>query len=1219
MGVPTAATDSREEAGILMNSKRSYLENLNTGRQRRPEHTLDEISRTLNQLEDRLGRALDKDNRPEDEEDDIIRRMERLSDRAGLLNRPEMPPAGAPEPSPRANLERIAREIEQSRLQEDQLASIGGIAAELKALREDMRGAVNSGPRGEPQTPRAELERTKSTVPTPSVPGELNVQFERLSRAIEQLAEQSDDKNSKLLRLDIEQVKTALANVARDDTVRAPEGRARGADPAMERLAVRIEEIAAAVNSLPDSLSLHSLEQSVRTLAIALDRFAERSDRNGPDLYAMVEERLDEISRAITASAALAHTPAFDASQFERIEARIASLAGQLDELVQNRPEGLIVERLGALSEQVDEIARRIDTPEHAMDHMNGLAAQISEKLNAAPQERQADRFFRGLEDRFAHFSELVARRAQEALQQERGHFHDLERRLENIAERFDRRTGIHDAESELMAALDDRFAGLAAQLGGSHHAARDESAFHALEARLDDIAQRLQSSASAVPVDSEVIRNLEKQVASLAEHLSQPGREFPPFEDMNPRLEKIERTIEENRAAVLEAARHAAEEVAERLATGHTHAVDDHLRAELEKLQTLTRKSDERNTKTFEAIHDTLIKIVDRLSSLEEGTERRAALPVPSQELPAHLAEKGETPPIDLPESSRTPSEAATAAAEAALRENDDQEANQEPRKLLAGLSRAFSARRNSQGAPREEPVLSTEELEIGAFQANEPLEPGSGVPDIHSIIRRVREQQEARERPAEETGKADFIAAARRAAQAAAEAETEGANQPRKKSRKQEGVLRRRRKQLLLTMAAAVLIAGGVYVGGSFIQKPEDVMLLGKNSASEGETETLTQSAAADLDPVQTRTTPEPAETPSQPDDEETASALPEPPEVTQIDADRSAHEDDTTAGQTSEQTAPALPAELPSNPEATQTPQAEPAPAVAAELPAIPPEIGPSALREAAADGKADALYEIASRFAEGRGVAADMTKAAQWYELAAEKGLAPAQYRIGNLYEKGIGVERNFAEAKTWYQRAAEQGNASAMHNLGVLFAMGADGSPDNTSAARWFQEAADLGVTDSQFNLGILATKGVGIPVDLVEAYKWFDIVARTGDDDAAAKRDEIAKTMAPADLAQAQGKAKLWTARQPKPAANSVTIPAEWQQGQEITAGVDMKKAISNVQLILNNAGFEAGPADGVMGEKTRAAIRAFQRQNGMAETGEIDESLVRALLKQNG
>src|SRR5690606_1063044 len=119
---------------------------------------------------------------------------------------------------------------------------------------------------------------------------------------------------------------------------------------------------------------------------------------------------------------------------------------------------------------------------------------------------------------------------------------------------------------------------------------------------------------------DPEVIRNLEAQVSSLAAHLARPGAEVPDFEDIAPRLEKIELSISENRAAVLDAARRAAEEAVQKLSAAEIEHADSGLRLELKNLETLTRKSDERNAKTFEAIHDTLLKIVDRLGSLEEA-----------------------------------------------------------------------------------------------------------------------------------------------------------------------------------------------------------------------------------------------------------------------------------------------------------------------------------------------------------------------------------------------------------------------------------------------------------------------------------------------------------------------------------------------------------------------------------------------------------------------
>jgi peptidoglycan hydrolase-like protein with peptidoglycan-binding domain len=50
---------------------------------------------------------------------------------------------------------------------------------------------------------------------------------------------------------------------------------------------------------------------------------------------------------------------------------------------------------------------------------------------------------------------------------------------------------------------------------------------------------------------------------------------------------------------------------------------------------------------------------------------------------------------------------------------------------------------------------------------------------------------------------------------------------------------------------------------------------------------------------------------------------------------------------------------------------------------------------------------------------------------------------------------------------------------------------------------------------------------------------------------------------------------------------------------------------VADIQRALNEAGFEAGPVDGVAGRRTRAAISAYQEANGLAVTGEIDTALL--------
>ena len=56
------------------------------------------------------------------------------------------------------------------------------------------------------------------------------------------------------------------------------------------------------------------------------------------------------------------------------------------------------------------------------------------------------------------------------------------------------------------------------------------------------------------------------------------------------------------------------------------------------------------------------------------------------------------------------------------------------------------------------------------------------------------------------------------------------------------------------------------------------------------------------------------------------------------------------------------------------------------------------------------------------------------------------------------------------------------------------------------------------------------------------------------------------------------------------------------------------RKLVREVQQALNRLGYSAGPEDGVMGPRTRNAVRAFQRDAGLRETGAIDEQLLAQL-----
>jgi len=61
-----------------------------------------------------------------------------------------------------------------------------------------------------------------------------------------------------------------------------------------------------------------------------------------------------------------------------------------------------------------------------------------------------------------------------------------------------------------------------------------------------------------------------------------------------------------------------------------------------------------------------------------------------------------------------------------------------------------------------------------------------------------------------------------------------------------------------------------------------------------------------------------------------------------------------------------------------------------------------------------------------YASGRGVAIDYAQAMQWYQKAAEQGSAEAQYNLAAMFMDGRGVMRDRQKACILLRASAEQG-------------------------------------------------------------------------------------------------------------------------------------------------------------------------------------------------
>jgi localization factor PodJL len=212
-------------------------------------------------------------------------------------------------------------------------------------------------------------------------------------------------------------------------------------------------------------------------------------------------------------------------------------------------------------------------------------------------------------------------------------------------------------------------------------------------------------------------------------------------------------------------------------------------------------------------------------------------------------------------------------------------------------------------------------------------------------------------------------------------------------------------------------------------------------------------------------------------------------------------------------------------------------------------LPPTIGGKALLAGASAGDPSACYEIAIRFAQGRNTTPDLAKAAAWLERAARGGLVPAQFRLAAMYQKGLGVDKDLMEARRLYAAAAAKGHAKAMYNLAALYAAGVDGKPDYALASQWFRKAAAYGVVDSQYDLAILYARGLGVERNFTESYKWFALAAKSGDKEAADKRDEVAVRLDPKQLERAKLNIESFVAVAQPDEATAINVPAGgWDQ-----------------------------------------------------------------------
>jgi localization factor PodJL len=688
---------------------------------------------------------------------------------------------------------------------------------------------------------------------------------------------------------------------------------------------------------------------------------------------------------------------------------------------------------------------------------------------------------------------------------------------------------GRSEGNGDSLAVLEQRIAALTSTLESREqpvvreNSEQLESALRTLSDRLDRMPVGNDSASAFAHLEQRVTYLLERLEASSDQRGGNLARVEDGLQDILRHLETQHATF----ASLAESSRSEAQPAGSGLV--------DIVKRELSDIRFSQSETDRHTQDSLEAVHNTLGHVVDRLAMIEGDLRNSRAAPLapaPQPAPPQAAAPRSTMPPQPKPE---LPNPAAAQQHFAAA-----------PREFHVAQTPVPAVAAMAPGTISEilEPhTVPPREAIVPELPPDHPLEPGTRPAGrMASPSERIAASEDAISEipasPRELASTSSFIAAARRAAQAAAAAPVgdKTARTPLKDAAKQSSTVTSKIRSLLVGASVVVIVLGTFKMAMTLLDSgnPPQVPAMEDSSEPQPPAQSPADDGAKPATPAPSMTSPTPIGRQS------LNTAAPNASDSTASVTIPQASAAPVSTGDVTG-TIPAVPAvpAAPSNRKLAlvQVPPTE----------RLPDTIGGPVLRTAALKGDPTAAYEVGVRFAEGKGIAPNLDEAAKWYDRAAQAGVVPAIFRLGTFYEKGLSVKKDIDIARRYYMQAAERGNAKAMHNLAVLDADGGGKGANYKNASQWFRKAADRGVADSQFNLGILYARGIGVEQNLAESFKWFSLAAAQGDADSVRKRDDIAKRLDAQSLAAAKLAIQTFTPEpQPDDAINVATPAGGW-------------------------------------------------------------------------
>lgn len=110
----------------------------------------------------------------------------------------------------------------------------------------------------------------------------------------------------------------------------------------------------------------------------------------------------------------------------------------------------------------------------------------------------------------------------------------------------------------------------------------------------------------------------------------------------------------------------------------------------------------------------------------------------------------------------------------------------------------------------------------------------------------------------------------------------------------------------------------------------------------------------------------------------------------------------------------------------------------------------------------------------------------------------KGNIKAMYNVGKLYERGRGVDKSMTKAAEWFQKAADANHSAAQARLGIMYFEGRGVKKDHRKALKLLTDAANKDIASAQFQLGNMYELGSGVSKDLTKAISWYKKADKNG-------------------------------------------------------------------------------------------------------------------------